>query len=100
MDIRSAHEFTLFSTYGICWGQIALMSATRPPGQGTDFYCMCGADKKGGFETNNSLGEERASRGSKKSELWFCIMKKFKFKLWSPSNLGPNSDSVTSVILA
>lgn len=61
---------------------------------------MCGTDKKGGFETNNSLGEERASRGSKKSELWFCIMKKFKFKLWSPSNLGPSSDSVTSVILA
>ena len=60
---------------------------------------MCGADKKGGFETNNNLGKERASRGSKKNGLWFCIMKKFKFKLWSPSNLGPNSESVTSVIL-
>lgn len=84
----------------MCWGQKALISATRAPGQDTDFYCMCGANKKGGFEINNSLGEERASRGSKKSGLWFCIMKRFKFKLWSPSNPGPNSDSVTSVILA
>ena len=56
------------------------------------------ADKKGGFKTNDSLGEERASKGSKKSRLCFCVMKKFKFKLWSPSNLRPNPDSVTSVM--
>lgn len=50
---------------------------SRAIGQDTDLYHMCRADKKGGFEINNSQEvEERTLKGFKKSTFNFCGVEK------------------------
>lgn len=58
-------------------GRSSYNPRSRAIGQDTDFYHMCRADKKGGFETSKRREvEERTLKGFKKSTFNSCGVEK------------------------